>query len=149
MQEGLLTKEQKENETMTITVMEFMLQKLGFLRRERVPETPKRKVSGLTAIENLAKQTERIEQIWQILGGNFYGHITLNNLRMMCLAIKGLHVSPDVEFQENSTNHFQINTVDPTYPESLPLFGLFSAEGDLHLAQSDVERATAHFKLLI
>jgi hypothetical protein len=30
--------------------------------------------------------------LWKILGGDYYGHITLNNLRMLLLAIKGLHV---------------------------------------------------------
>lgn len=106
-------------------------------------------MAGTVHMEIMEKQAERVKQIWLILGGNFYGHITLNNLRMMCLAIKGLHVSPDVEFSESSTHQFQINSVDPNYPENLPVFGLFSAEGDLHLSQTDVEKATTHFKILI
>jgi hypothetical protein len=34
--------------------------------------------------------------LWKILGGPYFAHVTLNNLRMMLLAIKGLHVQPDV-----------------------------------------------------
>ena len=38
--------------------------------------------------------------MWHTLGGPYYGHVTLNNLRMLLLAIKGLHVEPDQQITE-------------------------------------------------
>lgn len=35
-------------------------------------------------------------QVWRTLGGPYYEHVTLNNLRMLLLAIKGIHVQPDL-----------------------------------------------------
>jgi hypothetical protein len=46
------------------------------------------------------------------LGGEFFGHVTLNNLRMLLLAIKGLHVQPEVRkstVKLESINLAQIN----------------------------------------
>jgi len=40
--------------------------------------------------------------LWKILGGPYFNHVTLNNLRMMLLAIKGLHVQPDVGLNSTS-----------------------------------------------
>lgn len=37
-----------------------------------------------------------------MLGGPYYGHVTLNNVRMLLLAIKGLHVQPDIDLDQNS-----------------------------------------------
>ena len=34
-------------------------------------------------------------QVWLTLGGAYWHHVTLNNLRMLLLAIQGLHVQPD------------------------------------------------------
>ena len=34
----------------------------------------------------------KLVTLWRILGGDYFGHVTLNNLRMVLLAIKGLHV---------------------------------------------------------
>lgn len=34
--------------------------------------------------------------MWMALGGPHYSHVTLNNLRMVLLAVKGFHVQPDL-----------------------------------------------------
>jgi hypothetical protein len=47
---------------------------------------------NVNLINQIEKQDQKIIQLWRILGGEYYGHITLNNLRMLLLAIKGLHV---------------------------------------------------------
>ena len=38
------------------------------------------------------KQTLKMQSLWALLGGDHFGHITLNNLRMLMLAIKGVVV---------------------------------------------------------
>ena len=48
------------------------------------------------AYSTVEKQTIKMQSLWVILGGDHYGHVTLNNLRMLMLAIKGLHVQPEV-----------------------------------------------------
>ena len=34
--------------------------------------------------------------MWMVLGGPHYAHVTLNNLRMLLLAVKGFRVQPDI-----------------------------------------------------
>lgn len=34
--------------------------------------------------------------MWMVLGGPYYSHVTLNNLRMLLLAVKGFRVQPDI-----------------------------------------------------
>ena len=52
------------------------------------------------------KQDTKANLLWMILGGNHYGHVTLNNLRMTLLAIKGLPVQPDVKMSKVGDNNF-------------------------------------------
>ena len=42
--------------------------------------------------------------MWKVLGGEFYGHVTLNNLRMLLLAIKGLHIQIQ-NFDSSQADH--------------------------------------------
>lgn len=37
-----------------------------------------------------------LRQMWMVLGGPHYAHVTLNNLRMLLLAVKGFRVQPDI-----------------------------------------------------
>ena len=41
------------------------------------------------------KQISKVQVLWVMLGGEHYGHVTLNNLRMMLLAVKGVHIQPE------------------------------------------------------
>jgi hypothetical protein len=49
-----------------------------------------------------------MQSLWALLGGDHFGHVTLNNLRMMMLAIKGLHVQPDLTFNKDSKDVIHI-----------------------------------------
>ena len=62
-----------------------------------------------------------------MLGGDHFGHVTLNNLRMLMLAIKGLHVQPELVISKDSKN---VITVKGPFNEPL---GMFGASGDLFL----------------
>lgn len=75
----------------------------------------------------------RIENFWIILGGEHYKHVTLNNLRILLLAIKGLHVQPDVPLSES-------NAI--TLAKGI---GKFGPSGDLYLEEQDVEKLIALF----
>ena len=46
----------------------------------------------------------KLVMLWRILGGDYYGHVTLNNLRMVLLAVKGLHVQPDNKHEGDVIN---------------------------------------------
>lgn len=80
--------------------------------------------------------------MWVILGGEHYGHVTLNNLRMMLLAIKGLHVQPDVPLTDKNNEMVKIDG-----PLAEPL-GIFGQTGDMYLFGSDIERTISYFKRL-
>ena len=89
-----------------------------------------------------------------MLGGEHYGHITLNNLRMFLLAIKGLHVMPDVKFTENPSQYFKLSDIPPdsteqTMDAQFTYLGLFSQQGDMYLFEEDVEKAARMFKDMI
>ena len=71
-------------------VMRYVLCKLGFVKDYTTEEME-------VKVRDLEKQEQKILCLWKILGGEFYGHVTLNNLRMILLAIKGLHVQPDIK----------------------------------------------------
>jgi len=49
-------------------------------------------IFNVNMIQKSDKQDQLLVMLWKILGGEYYGHVTLNNLRMLLLAIKGLHV---------------------------------------------------------
>lgn len=123
----LLDEDNRNNETMNGTVLKHLLTELGFIeptshiraKRSKTPTSRQlsnrlasdlfRKVEeptvvsvfNVNALHQLEKQDKKVAQLWKVLGGEHYGHITLNNLRMFLLAIKGLHVMPDVKFTDN------------------------------------------------
>lgn len=63
---------------------------------------------------------------------------------MMLLAIKGLHITPEIEKTENLIN---FNLIEA--PSNLKFYGKFSQEGDLYMTEEDVESATTEFKVLV
>ena len=75
--------------------------------------------------------------LWRVLGGDYYGHITLNNLRMILMAIKGLHVQPDQKHEGDVINLNKLQTDDQNDTH----LGIFNMNGDLYLSDSDVEKA--------
>ena len=79
------------------------------------------------------KQTARIEHLWIILGGEHRKHVTLNNLRILLLAIKGLHVQPDVPLSESNAISLDNG------------IGKFGPSGDLYLEEQDIEKLIALF----
>lgn len=128
---------------MNFQVLKYLLLKLGFLEK---PQTKKTNiqvynkktnvvVKAVKELEKIHKQEESINQIWKILGGPHFKHVTLNNLRLLLLGIKGLHVLPNESLPQEDLLKAK--------------FGVFSAAGDLYLEVSDVAKLTAHFKDLI
>ena len=101
---GYLDQANRENETMNHLVMRYVLCKLGFVKDYTEEMCSSRnKVRDIAMIEanQIQKQEHKFLCLWKILGGEFYGHVTLNNLRMILLAIKGLHVQPDIKKNKN------------------------------------------------
>lgn len=106
--------------------------------------------------------------MWQCLGGPYFGHVTLNNLRMLLLAIKGLHVRPDIEVgSDEPTIRMSevLSTHDgkkkehlkvPSFSDNLNhfeemrkkdhLFGFFNQNGDFYMEPHDVDIAAKIFK---
>ena len=100
-------------------------------------------------------------KMWHVLGGPYFGHITLNNLRMLLLAIKGLHVRPETEItpedpiirMKDVLSVRKIESDVPTFKKETPekksqeyLFGFFNENGDFYLDEVDVEIAGKWFK---
>ena len=98
-----MSESDRMNETMSFAIMVNVLHALGFVRMN-YPQMlvslrddsgkrnqPKQRLYGGSAEQDYALAV----QLWHTLGGPYYGHVTLNNLRMLLLAIKGLHVEPD------------------------------------------------------
>jgi hypothetical protein len=90
----------------------------------------------------------KIVHLWKILGGDFYEHVTLNNLRMMLLAIKGLHVTPDAEFGEGTKDFIDLAKVGEK-EQGFTYLGIFSQQGDLHLRQDEISKSVKIFKSFI
>ena len=100
--------------------MRFVLQKLGVAKEYKTkgaaaqhsdslfaPHASVRSLSqpytqGNTATlsQQAAQQDELLRQMWMALGGPYYSHVTLNNLRMLLLAVKGFRVQPDIALND-------------------------------------------------
>ena len=106
--------------------MTKLLEKLGFLRRS----DPTQRAIKLVNKEPKDKQ---VWTMWKTLGGEELGHVTLNNLRMMLFAVKGVKVSPDVKVDYNMS----FKSYGPV--------GYFSAAGDLYLSEVDVQKSIKLF----
>ena len=65
--------------------------------------TGRSNISQTSTMDFREKQDRLVMNLWKMLGGEYYGHITLNNLRMFLLAVKGLHVSPDVKLDTDTS----------------------------------------------
>ena len=123
-------------------LMNYALLKLGFISEMKLKRSKSANSKSclsemcsefnLNFYQNLEKQKFKVMNLWVILGGEYFGHVTLNNLRMMLLAIKGLHVQPDVPLCEESVKF--------EGPLGSPL-GIFGPSGDMYLFGCDIERA--------
>ena len=119
--DSILDKQNRANETMNYIVMKHVLDKLGFTysavnterslstrsrgknKKQRdsflpafrpsdvIQSDEKKNFVSLFDLKEPANEPKLIT-LWRILGGDYYSHVTLNNLRMILLAIKGLHV---------------------------------------------------------
>lgn len=49
---------------------------------------------GFISDKKLGNENDVILQIWDTLGGEYFGHVTLNNLRIFLLGVMGTHVYP-------------------------------------------------------
>jgi hypothetical protein len=88
--------------------MRYVLCRLGFVKDYAEEISKVRDVNAELSL--IQKQEHKFLCLWKMLGGEFYGHVTLNNLRMMLLAIKGLHVQPDVK-KTKSMNFISLQDV--------------------------------------
>ena len=79
----------------------------------------------------------KVQNLWVILGGEHYGRVTLNNLRMVLLAVKGMHVQPDAPLLTMATKNHEIFKIECSLSEPV---GIFGATGDIYLFESDVSR---------
>ena len=111
-----LTESARQNETMDFEVMRFVLQRLGFAKEYKTKgaaaqhsdllfaphasvrslSQPYTQANTATLSQRAAQQDDMLKQMWMVLGGPYYSHVTLNNLRMLLLAVKGFRVQPDI-----------------------------------------------------
>ena len=110
---------------------------------------------NLTAILEMDRQEKKINALWRQLGGYYYGHVTLNNLRMFLLAIKGLHVIPEVKIDFDQATFISLNQVEShselnqdlsRSQEPFQYLGQFSKQGDLYMYEEDVSKSIHMFK---
>lgn len=128
-------------------------------------------IFNVNMMQKSDKQDQLLVLLWKILGGEYYGHVTLNNLRMLLLAIKGLHVQLDpalaaslnkadnlinlADVFEDSQNAKNIPAAQ-TQSEKVILssfefkqpsiyLGFFNNNGDMVLFPNDVDRAIKLF----
>ena len=98
---------------MNFDIMRHVLIKLGFAKEFKTrgannsevhmgPQATMRSQASAMSPVNVnissqaAQQEALLGQMWMVLGGPHYSHVTLNNLRMVLLAVKGFHVQPDL-----------------------------------------------------
>lgn len=106
--------------------MTKLLEKLGFLRKSDATQRAIKLV-------NKEPKDKQVWSMWKTLGGEELGHVTLNNLRMLLFAVKGVKVSPDVKVDYNMSF------------KSYGPIGYFSAAGDLYLSEVDVQKSIKLF----
>ena len=106
--------------------MTKLLEKLGFLRKSDATQRAIKLV-------NKEPKEKQVWSMWKTLGGEELGHVTLNNLRMLLFAVKGVKVSPDVKVDYNMSF------------KSYGPIGYFSAAGDLYLSEVDVQKSIKLF----
>ena len=68
--------------------------------------------------------------------------MTLNNLRMMLLAVKGMHVQPATPLLSSAAANNELVKIDGPLLEPI---GIFGASGDLYLFESDIARVISIF----
>lgn len=98
------------------------MQRLGFLAEFSVNDENEEKL---------------LQDMWRILGGETRNHVTLNNLRIILLAIMGTFIEPSLKKEEQKLEIISENS-----------FGRFNEHGDLFLEQYEVPRLTKHFQSL-
>ena len=74
--------------------------------------------------------------LWKVLGGDYFGHVTLNNLRMFLLAVKGLHVQPDVRLETDKC--YRLNEKMETHKHNFEYLGIFNSSRDMYLFKDDI-----------
>ena len=77
-----------------------------------------------------------------MLGGEHYGHVTLNNLRMMLLAVKGIHMQPEAPLLTIDAGKNTLVKIDGPYGEPI---GIFGSKGDIYLFECDISRVISIF----
>ena len=68
--------------------------------------------------------------------------MTLNNLRMVLLAVKGIHMQPEVPLLTLAAKKHELVKIDGPYGAPI---GIFGAKGDIYLFEDDISRVISIF----
>eukprot|EP00350_Pseudokeronopsis_sp_OXSARD2_P010932 CAMPEP_0170552220 /NCGR_PEP_ID=MMETSP0211-20121228/10138_1 /TAXON_ID=311385 /ORGANISM="Pseudokeronopsis sp., Strain OXSARD2" /LENGTH=143 /DNA_ID=CAMNT_0010859809 /DNA_START=1413 /DNA_END=1844 /DNA_ORIENTATION=+ len=116
-QEFELDENNKNNETLDFSVLKDFLIKLGFISASQYSN------------ECYIGEKDMGQEIWKVLGGEIKGHVTLNNLRILLLAILGTFIEPALNKDEQVLEKLETDS-----------FGSFNEHGDLFLEIHEISK---------
>ena len=68
--------------------------------------------------------------------------MTLNNLRMVLLAVKGIHMQPEVPLLTLAAKNTDLVKIHGPYEDPI---GIFGVSGDIYLFEDDISRVISIF----